>query len=134
MAWSSILLKPTVDLTHKTAFNDPNYLVIRIQPDEGFTFEINSKEPGSNNKLVNVKMDFCHHCILIKTQESYEKLLLDVVKGDQSVFVRDDEIENSWKIIDHMPETKEVYTYQKGSNGPVEVKDFEIKNNVKLRG
>ena len=127
--------KPTRDLSKQNEFNEPNYLVIRIQPDEGFSFEINSREPGSNNKHTQVEMDFCHHCLFaIKTQESYEKLLLDVVKGDQSIFVRDDEIENSWKIIDQMPESKEIYIYEKGSIGPLELKEFENKNNVKLRG
>jgi len=94
----------------------PNHLVIMVQPDEGFYLTLNAKVPGKMD-IVPVKMDFCHACIFgPDTPEAYENLLLDVMKGDQSVFIRTDEIELSWKITDTITKKRlKVYPYRKGS-------------------
>ena len=77
-----------------------NYLVIQIQPNEGFYLQINAKAPGTQ-EIRPVTMDFCHECTFgPNTPEAYENLLLNVIDADQSVFVRSDEIEKAWKIID----------------------------------
>ena len=78
-------------------------------------------------------VDFCHSCITKhKSAEAYQVLLQDVIKGDQSLFVRNDEIEYAWKIIDDIKAKKlKVYDYQKGSSGPKELSLFEKKNKMK---
>jgi len=93
----------------------PNYLVIQIQPNEGFYLRINAKAPGTQ-EIRPVTMDFCHECAFgPNTPEAYENLLLNVLDGDQSVFVRSDEIENAWSIIDTAQKKKpQVYPYKEG--------------------
>ncbi len=100
---------------------DPNYLTIAIQPDEGFYLGINSKIPGKY-EVTPVQMEFCHSCLYGgNTPQAYENLLGDVMKGDQSVFLRYDEIELSWKIIEAMKAKKsKLYTYKKCTTGPKE--------------
>ena len=78
----------------------PNHLVISVQPDEGFYLTMNTKEPGTNN-ITQIKMDFRHESMFgPKTPAAYENVLENVLKGDQSAFVRADEVEYSWDIID----------------------------------
>ncbi|MBD3273343.1 glucose-6-phosphate dehydrogenase [Candidatus Dependentiae bacterium] len=102
--------------------SDSNYLTIKITPSNGFYLELNSKEPQTNN-LIPVEMNFCHSCLFgPNTPEAYENLLFDVIKGDQSTFVRSDEIEYSWKLIDSIKKNKyKIYKYEKGSKGPKEI-------------
>jgi glucose-6-phosphate 1-dehydrogenase len=103
-------------LFHKVCNFNPNHLTLQIQPEEGFHLHINSKVPGKTT-IVPVKMDFCHECTFgPNTPEAYENLLYDVMKGDQSVFIRSDEIEQQWKIIDKIENTKcKIQIYKKGS-------------------
>jgi glucose-6-phosphate 1-dehydrogenase len=91
----------------------PNYLVIQIEPEEGFYIQLNAKVPGKTD-ITSIKMDFCHECTFgPNSPEAYENLLLDVIKGDQSVFVRSDEIEQQWKIVDSIIRKKPtVFSYK----------------------
>lgn len=104
----------------------PNSLVIKIQPDEGFYLGLNVKMPGVADQVTPVTMDFCHGCLFgPNTPEAYEVLLSDVIKGDQSAFVRSDEVEYSWKILKQIDlNQKRVYSYEKGSDGPIEQKEL----------
>jgi len=103
-----------------------NYLSIQIQPREGFFLEVNAKHPGIMYGITPAKMDFCHSCIFgPNTPEAYETLLHDVLIGDQSIFVRFDEIEYSWKLIDKILEKKHtIHTYEKASAGPKKTTGF----------
>lgn len=84
----------------------PNSMVIQIQPKEGFYIQLNAKVPGKMD-IAPVKMDFCHECTFGPTSpEAYENLFKDVMRGDQSVFVRTDEIEQQWRIIDKVTKKK----------------------------
>jgi len=114
---------------------DSNYLTIKVQPDEGFFLELNAKTPDKAFEITPVKMDFCHSCIFgPNTPGAYEVLLGDALRGDQSAFVRFDEIELSWKIIDAFSITrKKVYSYKKKSEGPTELTHFSKKHNVRWR-
>lgn len=98
----------------------PNFLTIKISPDEGLYLGLNNKIPGSMDEVTPVTMDFCHSCLFgPNTPEAYETLLVDVVKGDQSAFVRSDEVESSWKIVDEAKEKMgSLLNYKKGSCGP----------------
>ncbi len=94
-----------------------NELEIRIFPNEGISLELNTKTPGES-KSTPIKMDFCHSCVFgPNTPEGYENLFKDIIKGDQSTFIREDELRNSWKIIDKVKRGK-LHKYKKGSKGP----------------
>lgn len=78
-----------------------NQLAIQIQPKEGVNFKFNAKQPGNGIDIIPVNMDFCQNCIVgYNSQEAYERLLLDVMKGDKTLFTRWDEVMHSWKFID----------------------------------
>ncbi len=80
-----------------------NVLVIRIQPDEGISLRMVSKIPGANLRLEPVKMDFHYSTSFGKgSPEAYERLLLDCMAGDATLFARRDEVEEAWKFIDHI--------------------------------
>ncbi len=127
-----IKFKEVPCLLSKSCPSDTNYFTIRIQPNDGFSLELNSKMPGMKNRVKPVVMDFCQGCRnQPNTPEAYENLLNDVIRGDQSVFVRDDEIEYAWKIIDRVNVRKyKVHPYARGSKGPKELKQWNSKNKV----
>lgn len=80
-----------------------NVLVIRIQPDEGISLRMVSKIPGASLRLEPVKMDFHYSTSFGKgSPEAYERLLLDSMAGDATLFARRDEVEEAWKFIDHI--------------------------------
>ena len=113
--------------------SEPNYLIIRITPDEGFSLELNAKKPGVFDEIIPVTMDYCHDCLYApRTPEAYELLLKEVLKGEPSVSVRFDEIEYSWRIIDQLYAMKlPLYLYEKGTRGPKELQDFEKKHTMR---
>ncbi len=114
---------------------DTNYLTIRIQPDEGFSLALFAKISGKDHVVMPVKMDYCQECKSdFRSPEAYEVLLEDVIQGDQSLFVRQDEIELQWKIINSILKKKNVlYEYEHGSKGPKELALFEKKHNMRWR-
>jgi glucose-6-phosphate 1-dehydrogenase len=80
---------------------DDNVLVIRIQPDEGISLRMCAKKPGSSVRIESVKMDFHYGTSFGKASpEAYERLLLDAMAGDATLFARRDEVEEAWKFID----------------------------------
>jgi len=79
---------------------DPNVLSIRIQPDEGFALGISSKIPGPRARVYPVEMDFHYGTTFGGTSpEAYERLLLDVMAGDQTLFMRRDMVEAAWEWV-----------------------------------
>lgn len=79
----------------------PNQLIIRIQPTEGIYMRFNTKKPGQTNDVIPVTMDFCQNCeIGYNSPEAYERLLLDAMKGEKTLFTRWDEVEHSWAFVD----------------------------------
>ncbi len=114
---------------------DSNYLTINIQPDEGFYLELNAKEPGVFDRVVPVKMNFSHSALFgPNTPAAYEVLLADVIRGDHFAFVRADEIELSWKIIEQIEKIKgHVYLYQRGSAGPNELTKLDPTRPIRWR-
>ncbi|MGB0744844.1 MAG: glucose-6-phosphate dehydrogenase [Opitutales bacterium] len=102
-----------------------NTMVISIQPDEGVTLVMNSKIPGLETRTQPVKMHFRYATTFgSNTPEAYERLILDAMIGDSTLFIRGDETEASWKlctpILDHWKESgdKGLETYPAGSWGP----------------
>jgi glucose-6-phosphate 1-dehydrogenase len=78
-----------------------NQLVIRVQPDEGVTLRFGSKVPGSAMEVRDVSMDFLYgESFTESSPEAYERLILDVLLGDQTLFPRNAEVDASWNVID----------------------------------
>src|SRR3954451_887257 len=78
-----------------------NQLVIRVQPDEGVTLRFGSKVPGSAMEVRDVSMDFLYgESFTESSPEAYERLILDVLLGDQTLFPRNEEVDASWQVID----------------------------------
>jgi glucose-6-phosphate 1-dehydrogenase len=78
----------------------PNKMVIRIQPDEGASLEICSKIPGPEMQIQSVQMDFKYGSAFnAPIRDAYERLILDAMRGDASLFARNDEVEAAWSVI-----------------------------------
>ncbi len=108
-----------------------NQLVIRIQPDEGLLLKFGMKVPGQGFKVQNVNMDF-HYSDLDgnKVPDAYERLLLDCMVGDSTLYTRGDAVEELWKFIKPVQETwatdKSIplYGYPCGTWGPEKADDL----------
>jgi glucose-6-phosphate 1-dehydrogenase len=104
----------------------PNALVLRIQPDEGITLRFGAKVPGQSFRVRTVSMDFSYGAAFLEeTPEAYERLLLDAMLGDPTLFIRTDEVEQAWRIVDPILEAWKdpavpVARYQAGTWGPRE--------------
>lgn len=115
----------------------PNLLKIKIQPKEGVSLGFNMKEPNKENQIESKEMDFCQSCVTdYKSPEAYEKLIQDVLRGDQSLFARWDEVEASWAFVDKISKTcldrkKLIKEYEVGSWGPIESDIMLSRRNLK---
>ena len=105
---------------------DRNVLAIRIQPDEGIALKINCKVPGPSSPIQPVKMDFRYGSYFGKTApEAYERLILDCMAGDSTLFARSDEVAKSWEIWTPLLQywethpAKDFPNYAAGSWGPL---------------
>jgi len=79
----------------------PNVLLIHIQPDEGVSLEIGAKVPGQGLQIRTVHMDFLYGgAFRTDLPEAYERLLVDCMRGDASLFTREDEVVEQWEIVD----------------------------------
>src|SRR5262249_1449535 len=79
---------------------ESNVLVIRIQPDEGISMSFACKVPGMRLQLATVDMDFYYQSAFPqRSPEAYERLLLDALRGDPSLFTRSDEVDYAWRFI-----------------------------------
>ena len=79
----------------------PNDLIIRVQPDEGMSWRLNGKVPGGQMNIQPVALDFFYHTTFhVEPPEAYERLILDAMLGDQTLFIRGDEAEAAWAVID----------------------------------
>jgi glucose-6-phosphate 1-dehydrogenase len=103
----------------------PNTLIFRIQPDEGIFLQVSAKRPSMQLVVESVNMDFSYVGKWNKDlPEAYERLLLDALRGDSTLFTRSDEVEAEWEVIDTVLASKaesEPFTYAPGSWGPTEV-------------
>src|SRR5437763_5337447 len=79
----------------------PNRLTIRIQPDEGISLKFAAKVPGAARHLSDVDINFTYETAFgIEPPEAYERLIADCMVGDSTLFIRRDEVEASWRIVD----------------------------------
>lgn len=114
--------------------NVPNQLIIRIQPDEGILLKMGLKIPGAGFNVKTVNLDF-HYSDLADTYmpTAYERLLLDCIHGDATLYARGDNVEKAWEIVQSIIDEWScnpdfpLYGYPAGSWGPMEADDL-IKN------
>jgi glucose-6-phosphate 1-dehydrogenase len=123
----AVQLRPVPHLAFKGEGNDhlrPNTLVLSIQPDEGVSLSFGAKVPGAGMHIRPVDMEFNYETeFLSQSPEAYERLLLDAIKGEATLFTRDDEVDAQWTIIDPILEAWKstpgpLKQYPAGSQGP----------------
>lgn len=120
--------------------NEPNVLAIRIQPDEGSSLKINTKVPGTSSPIQPVKMDFRYGSFFgMSPPEAYERLILDCIFGDSTLFAREDEVFNSWRLLTPVLEywaanqSEDFPNYPCGSWGPKSADDLIGRDQRKWR-
>ncbi|KAF0181487.1 MAG: glucose-6-phosphate 1-dehydrogenase [Limisphaerales bacterium] len=110
---------------------DPNAITLRLQPNEGITLRFNGKVPGASLQVRPVRMHFSYDSEFgAYTPEAYERLLLEAIAGDATLFIRRDEVETAWGIVDPIrtgwadkPLTNREF-YSAGTWGPVAAEDL----------
>ncbi|HEY7836758.1 MAG TPA: glucose-6-phosphate dehydrogenase [Solirubrobacteraceae bacterium] len=123
----AITLKPVPHLAFSAEGSlgvQPNQLVMTVQPDEGVSLRLGAKIPGTRMKIRPVKMEFLYGTsFLSQSPEAYERLITDAMRGDATLFTRNDEVEAQWMICDPIVTTWEhtpgpLPQYTAGSQGP----------------
>ncbi len=108
----------------------PNRLLVHVQPDEGVSLAIAAKVPGQGMRLRTVNMDFIYGgAFRTDLPEAYERLLLDAMLGDQTLFTRSDEVEEQWAIVDSIVaawqrDRPSFPNYEAGTWGPAAAKEL----------
>ncbi|MBV9452690.1 MAG: glucose-6-phosphate dehydrogenase, partial [Rubrobacter sp.] len=108
---------------------EPNVLVVRIQPEEGVSMRIGAKVPGVGFRVRSVNMELLYGtAFLEEVPDAYQRLLLDLMLGDPTLFIRSDETEEAWDILDPVlqawAEKKGIPLYPAGSWGPEEAEEL----------
>ncbi len=125
----AVVLKPVPHL----AFNQegslgvlPNQLILTLQPNEGVSLRLGAKIPGARMVIRPVHMEFLYGTsFLSQSPEAYERLITDAMRGDATLFTRDDEVEAQWRICDPIVKAWQEHPsrlpqYEAGSQGPQE--------------
>ncbi len=119
---------------------EANSLVVRIQPDEGMALTIAAKTPGPDLKLGPVRLDFHYGEVFGgEPPEAYERLLLDAIHGDATLYARGDWVEQAWRllapVLDAWGENPSVplHAYEAGSWGPLEADSFITRDGGRWR-
>ncbi|MBI5782712.1 MAG: glucose-6-phosphate dehydrogenase, partial [Gammaproteobacteria bacterium] len=104
---------------------DPNWILLSMQPTECMHIELHAKEPGLGMNTRIVRLNASYRPSQATTMEAYKTLLLDVVEGDRSLFLRFDEVEWAWRVVDPIlrdwsRRREYIATYPSGSWGPRE--------------
>ena len=129
-----IQFRPTPHVLFAAACNgklDPNALTLRLQPNEGISIHFNGKVPGTSVAVRPVRMHFSYDSEFgAYTPEAYERLLLEAIAGDATLFIRRDEVETAWQIVDSIRKGWEGKAltnrefYAAGTWGPVAAEDL----------
>jgi glucose-6-phosphate 1-dehydrogenase len=126
-------LKPVPHLAFQSQGSvgvQPNQLILTMQPNEGVSLSLGAKIPGSKMRIRPVNMEFLYgSAFMSQSPEAYERLILDAMRGDATLFTRNDEVDAQWSIIDPILQTwkegqPELATYEAGSTGPPEADDL----------
>jgi glucose-6-phosphate 1-dehydrogenase len=125
----AVTLKPVPHLAFKQEGSlgvRPNQLILTMQPNEGVSLSLGAKIPGTRMRIRPVYMEFLYGTsFLSQSPEAYERLIMDAMRGDATLFTRNDEVEAQWRICDPIVEKWEATPgplpqYASGSQGPEE--------------
>jgi glucose-6-phosphate 1-dehydrogenase len=129
----AVMLKPVPHLAFQSEGSvgvTPNVLVLTMQPNEGVSLSIGAKIPGTRMAIRTVNMEFLYGtAFLSQSPEAYERLILDAMRGDATLFTRNDEVEAQWRICDPILRAWETMPgrlpqYPAGSRGPAEAEQI----------
>jgi len=117
----------------------PNQLVITVQPDEGVSLSLGAKIPGARMRIRPVNMEFRYGtAFLSASPEAYERLIMDAMRGDATLFTRDDQVDASWAICDPVlaawaqDRSSRMPTYPAGGAGPADA-DAVLRSDARWR-
>ena len=125
----AVTLKPVPHLAFKQEGSvgvQPNQLILTMQPNEGVSISFGAKIPGTRMRIRPVNMEFLYGtAFLSESPEAYERLIMDAMRGDATLFTRDDEVEAQWRICDPILDAWSktpgpLPQYAAGSGGPAE--------------
>ncbi len=128
----SLVFKNPVNrlFAHLDSGNEPNILTFRIQPNEGIVLRFLSKVPGHDQKLEPQFMQFCYKQRGNDLPDAYERLIADVINGDQTFFNDAVEVLAQWKFTDTLSAMRQVPTpYEQKSWGPLSAETLLSKDN-----
>jgi len=114
----------------------PNQLVMTLQPNEGVSLQLAAKIPGTRMRITPVNMEFLYGTsFMSQSPEAYERLILDAMRGDATLFTRNDEVEAQWRIIDPVvhewaQSAAGVGEYPAGSQGPADADRLLVGDDV----
>jgi glucose-6-phosphate 1-dehydrogenase len=129
----AVTLKPVPHLAFQQEGSlgvQPNQIVLTMQPNEGVSISIGAKIPGTRMRIRPVNMQFLYGtAFMSESPEAYERLIMDAMRGDATLFTRDDEVEAQWTIIDPVLEAWSgtpgpIPQYPAGSEGPAEADEL----------
>jgi glucose-6-phosphate 1-dehydrogenase len=129
----AVTLKPVPHLAFQAAGSvgvQPNQLIMTMQPNEGVSLSLGAKIPGTRMRIRPVNMEFLYGTsFLSESPEAYERLIMDAMRGDATLFTRDDEVEAQWTIIDPILKgwgsiPGPLPQYPAGSPGPAEAESI----------
>jgi glucose-6-phosphate 1-dehydrogenase len=102
--------------------HEPDVLLIILEPDEGFSIRFNVKSPDEDTTIDTQSLHFRYSDVYGELPDAYQTLILDILEGDQTLFVRADEVEASWHLYDPLLEqTPKLVGYAAGTWGPPEM-------------
>ncbi len=130
----AVQLKPVPHLAFQSVGSvgvQPNQLILTMQPNEGVSLSLGAKIPGSRMRIRPVNMEFLYgSAFMSQSPEAYERLILDAMRGDATLFTRNDEVDAQWSIIDpilkawHEADDQPLPSYAAGTAGPAEADDL----------
>jgi glucose-6-phosphate 1-dehydrogenase len=125
----AVQLKPVPHLAFQSKGSvgvQPNQLILTVQPNEGVSLSLGAKIPGASMRIRPVNMEFLYGTsFMSQSPEAYERLILDAMRGDATLFTRNDEVDAQWSIIDPILQAwsegrPPMAEYEAGSPGPAE--------------
>ncbi|WP_448628433.1 glucose-6-phosphate dehydrogenase [Geodermatophilus sp. URMC 64] len=117
---------------------EPDALIVRVQPDEGLSLRFGAKVPGHAFRVQKASMDFSYESFEQQAIEAYERVILDALIGDPTLFIRADEVSRSWKIVDPVlqywdTDARPIPLYQAATWGPPEARELIRRDGRKWR-
>ena len=128
----AVQLKPVPHLAFQSKGSvgvQPNQLILTVQPNEGVSLSLGAKIPGASMRIRPVNMEFLYGTsFMSQSPEAYERLILDAMRGDATLFTRNDEVDAQWSIIDPILQawgegSPPLAEYEAGTPGPAEADD-----------